>query len=157
MHNLARDRRGVVALEFAITGLAFLGLLLFVINLGFRLYVQVALDYASSRAARLLAVDTTQSRSKNASNFQTVTFCPLLSPYLPCVNTTLALTPVTDYRNGIGNSNPPPFNPGGSGSLMLLRVTYKLPTLGWPSPTSGGARGGFIGSVSSSYPYQNEY
>ena len=153
----ASDRRGVVALEFAITGAAFVGLLLFVIALSFRLYVQVALDYASSRAARLLAVDSTQSRSGSASQFQTVSFCPLLSAFLACNSIVLSLQPVTTYANtsSIGTA-PPPFNPGQGGSLMLLQVKYTLPALAWPLPGGGG--GGFTGqSVSAGYPYQNEY
>lgn len=155
---LARDRRGVVALEFAFTGMAFFGLVLFVIALGFRLYVQVALDYASSRAARLLAVDSTQSLSASAQHFQTASFCPLLSPFLACSSVVLSVQPVTDFRNGssIGGSGPLPFNPGQGGSLMLLQVKYALPTLSWPVPGSGS--GSFTGAfVTAGYPYQNEY
>lgn len=155
--RLLRDKRGTVAVEFAITGLAFFGMLLFIMVLAFRLYVQVALDYASSRAARLLAVDSSQSLSKSAANFQAVTFCPLLSAFLPCVGTTISLVSVADYRSASpAGSGPPPFNPGTSGSLMLLRVTYSLPSLSWPSP-SGGPAGSFGATVSASYPYQNEY
>ncbi len=156
--GLARDRRGVVALEFALTGVVFLGLLLFVAALGVRLYVQSALDYASSRAARLLAVDSTQSRSASAAQFRSVSFCPLLSAFLVCSNITISLQPVTDYLNGSspGGSGPPPFNPGQGGGLMLLRVSYALPVLSWPVPMPGG--GGFASaSATSSYPYQNEY
>ncbi len=152
-----RDRRGVVALEFAITGLAFFGLLLFVISLAFRLYVQVALDYASSRAARLLAVDSTQTRSASVQHFQAVSFCPLLSPFLACSNVVLSLQPVSDYSNtsAIG-TGPPPFTPGQGGSLMLLRAQYTLPALTWPLP--GGGSGSFTGAfVNAGYPYQNEY
>ncbi len=155
--RLIRHRRGAVALEFAFSGLAFFGLVLFIIALGFRLYVQVALDYASGRAARLLAVDSTQSRSPSATKFQSATFCPLLDAFLAC-NVTISLQPVTDYRNAspIGGTGPPPFSPGQGGSLMLLRVTYQLPALSWPVPTGGvGAFGAT--TVTVGYPYQNEY
>ncbi len=153
------DRRGAAAVEFALTGTIFLGLVLFVIALGFRLYVEVALDYASSRASRILAVDSTQSRSANAANFQAVTFCPLLSPFLECDNVTVALQAVPDYRTGsqIGQSGPPPFSPGQGGSLMLLTVTYQLPALSWPSPAGGGADALQLATVTVGYPYQNEY
>ena len=160
LRSVIGDRRGTAALEFAITGLAFFGLILFVISLGFRLYVQVALDYASSRAARMLAVDSSQSLSRNAASFQTVTFCPLLSAFLACVNVTISLVSVTDYQNTspIGGSGSPPFTPGEDGSLMLLQVSYRLPALSWPVPGGNGTSGGFAGaSVTASYPYQNEY
>ncbi|MEO8715986.1 MAG: hypothetical protein ABI369_13325, partial [Acetobacteraceae bacterium] len=106
------------------------------------------------------AVDSTQTLSKNAANFQAVSFCPLLSAFLACVNVTISLVSVGDYRTGssLGGPGPPLFNPGQSGSLMLLRATYRLPALSWPLPDGNGASGGFAGaSVSASYPYQNEY
>lgn len=148
-----------MALEFAAAGLAFFALVLLVIALGFRLYVHVALDYASSRAARLLAVDSTQSRSKNAATFQAVSFCPLLSPFLACANVSVALQAVTDFTNASAlGPGPPPFSPGQGGSLMLLRVTYRVPALSWPAPTGHGASQSFSGaSVTIGYPYQNEY
>ena len=41
---------------------------------------------------------------------------------------------------------------------MLLQVTYPLPLLSWPIPMMGGGTGSFSGTtISSSYPYQNEY
>lgn len=154
------DRRGTTAIEFALTGLACFGLILFAIGLGFRLYVQVALNYAGSHAARLLAVDSTQSLSKSATAFQTVTFCPLLSPFLACANLSIALVSVTAYRNSsaIGGSGPAPFSPGQSGSLMLLQATYRMPALSWPVAADPGSSGSFPGAVvTARYPYQNEY
>ena len=156
LQRLGHDRRGVAALEFALTGVASLGLMLFVISLGFRLYAEVALDYAVSRAARLLAVDSTHSLPQNRANFQTTTFCPLLPALLSCVGTTLALVAVTDYRNASAGSA---FSTGQGGNLMLLQVTYQLPALSWVTrtPTGGVSRMGFGPSVSASFPYQNEY
>ena len=156
--DLVRDRRGATAIEFAITGLSFFALVLFLISLAYRLYVQVALDYAVGRAAHMLAVDNTQSLSGSSRGFQTVTFCPLLSPFLSCANVSIALTPVTDFRttSSIGGTGTPPFNPGQGGSLMLLQGTYLMPAFGWPTP--GGGSSGFGGSVvTADYPYQNEY
>ncbi len=159
LRQLGTDRSAAAAVEFALTGTIFLGLVLFLVALGFRLYVVVALDHASARAARLLAVDSTQSRSGNVSAFQSVTFCPLLSPFLACNGVTISLRAVTDYSAGsiAGQPGPPSFDPGQGGSLMLLQVTYALPALGWPSPDGSGA-GAFPGSsVTVYYPYQNEY
>lgn len=159
LRRLLADRRGAAAVEFALTGTIFLGLVLFVIALGFRLYVEVALEYASGRAARILAVDSTQSRSASAESFQAVTFCPLLSAFLDCGNVTVALQSVTDYRTGsqIGQSGPPPFSPGQGGNLILLTASYKLPALSWPSPAGGGTDAFPSATVTVGYPYQNEY
>jgi len=62
---LFHNRNGTASVEFAVIGSIFLALLLFTLYLGFRLYAQVALDYATGRAARLLSVDSTQSRSRD--------------------------------------------------------------------------------------------
>ena len=156
--QIVRDRRGAIAVEFGLVCLPFTALVLFMIALGYRLYVQAALDYVAGQAGRMLAVDTTQSQSKSVQNFQTLTLCPLLSPFLSCNNVTVTLMAVTDYSNATyTNTGPPRFSPGGSNSLMLLRLSYTLPNLGWPSPT-GSAAMTFLGAtVNSYYPYQNEY
>jgi Flp pilus assembly protein TadG len=156
---LLRDRSGTVAVEFATVATLFLALLLFTLYLGFRLYVQVAVDYAAGRAARLLSVDSTQSRSSNLATFQAQTFCPVLAPFLACTNVTIGLWPVTDYLNG---SAPPPntaqpFNPGQGGSLMLLQIIYALPDFSWPTPDGTGATAMTGLAITSYYPYQNEY
>ncbi len=160
LRRFARAREGAAALEFGLIGVIFLALVLFVVALGFRLYVHVALDYASSRAARLLAVDRTQSRSANEATFQAVSFCPLLSPFLTCGNVTLSLRAVTDYRTGspVGGAGAPSFDAGQGGSLMLLQATYRLPGMSWPSPAGDGTASSFEGAaVTVGYPYQNEY
>ena len=121
--------------------------------LGFRLYTEAALEYATSHAARLLAVDTTRSRSSNAASFQAVTFCPLLAPFLSCNNVTVSLQPCSpDFRTGCtaSASARPPFTNGGSGSLMLLQARYSLPTSGWLMNFQGT-------TVTVKYAYQNEY
>ncbi len=122
--------------------------------LGFRMYVQVSLEYAVSRTARLLAVDSAQSRTSSTTTFQAVTFCPQLTAFLSCNNVSISLHPVTDFTNS--SSVGATFNAGTSNSLMLLQATYQLPSLSWPQPN--GTPGSFGGSsVTVGYPYQNEY
>jgi Flp pilus assembly protein TadG len=165
-----RQRRAdTVAVKFALVSLAFIGLMLFVLQLGFRLYAQIALDYATSRAARLLQIDAPQTLAASRNTFQTTTFCPLLAPMLSCANVLIALRPVAqDYLND-SQVNPPAtsgtltqpatFSPGTSGALMLLQVTYLGPAMTWPlnlGPVA--AYNGTTGSVIvSSMPYENEY
>ncbi len=157
--RLARDRRGATALEFALTGSAFLGLTLFVIALGFRLYVQVALDFATNHAARALAVDSTQKLSANRATFQAATLCDPRWWFLDCSQVTVSLQPVTSYIPGstLNPNGTPPFSPGQGGSLMLLQATYQLPLLSWPAPDGSGAGSFAATSVTVGAPYQNEY
>ena len=158
MIALWRDRRGAAAIEFATVGTALIALLLFTLYLGFRLYAQVAIDYAAARAARLLSVDATQSRTGSVASFQAGTLCPLLAPFLDCSQVKVALWPVTDYFAGAAPpGNGQTFAPGQGGSLMMLRVTYALPDFGWPAPDGSGstAMAGIL--VTGAYPFLNEY
>ncbi len=158
--RLLRGRSGAVAVEFAAVGTLFLALLVFALYLGLRLYVQVALEHAAARAARLLAVNSTHARSKDQASFQSQTFCPLLSPFLPCASVVVALWPVTDYLNGStppqGGSGPP-FSAGQGGNLMLLQASYRLPSFAWPAPDGSGQVALGSVTVTSRYPFQNEY
>lgn len=164
-----RCRAGTVTIEFAIVATAFLSLLIFALQLGFRTYAQIALDYATIRAARALAVDSQKKLSGSQGGFQTSTFCPLLAPFLQCSNVLIALRPISSDYITDSQINPPTligsltqpstFNAGGSGSLMLLQVTYLGPTLAWPYSWGGTASyNGATGSaLVASAPYENEY
>ncbi len=160
--RLGHDRTAMVALEFALVGSAFLGLVLFVIFLGYRLYVQIALSYALGELARLLSVNRTQTLSQSETQFQSSTFCPQMASFLACSNLAISLQPVADYSalpqapviGGASN----PFGPGQDGSLMLLQVSYQMPVFGWILPAGGGSSQSINGGVVTvSYPYENEY
>ena len=167
-HRRAR-RAGSVAVEFALIAVTFLGMLMFTAQLGFRLYAQLAIDYATVRAARLLAVDSPHTLSASRSTFQSATFCPLLAAMLQCSNVLITLRPVaTDYLSD-SQSNPPvltrtlvtpaTFSAGQSTTLMLLQVIDLGPAMTWPRSDVGAATyNGTSGSaLVSSAPYINEY
>jgi len=162
-------RAGTVTIEFALVATALFGLLLFALDLAFQLYEQLALDYATWHAARLLEVDSAQTLSGSSSGFQSGTFCPSLAPLLSCGNLVITLRPVSpDYlsdsqANPVVTSGALPrsttFNPGLSGSLMLLQVTYLGPAMSWPLnlgavATYNGATGS---AIVSNAPFANEY
>lgn len=167
--SLADRKSGTVTIEFAMIATAFLSLLIFALQLGFRSYAQIALDFATIKAARTLAVDSQQKLSGSRSGFQTATFCPLLAPFLKCSNVLIALRPISSDYISDSQTNPPTitgtltlpstFSAGGSGSLMLLQVTYLGPTLAWPYAWGGTASyNGATGSaLVASAPYENEY
>ena len=128
---------GTVALEFALIGSALFGLLLLVLEMGFLLYAQTALDYAVKEAARQMQTGQQTITSGSAqTSFQTLVLCPFLSAFLPCSGVVVTLQPVSTFQTAT-NLTPPPaatttVNPGVSGSLMLLQVYYSpnIPT--WP-------------------------
>ncbi len=123
-----RLRSGTVALEFALTMTAFFGLTLLILQLGFLLYAQTAMDYAAREAARQM--QTGQANPASPSGFQSVVFCPFLAAFLNCANVTIVLQPVTSFQAVTAPSAP--FNAGGANSLMLLRATYTTGLPVWP-------------------------
>ncbi len=130
-----RENAGTVALEFALIGASFLGLLMVVFQLGFLLYAQTALDYAAKVAARQLQTGQLTVSNTSQSGFQSVVFCPFLSVFLSCANVVITLQPVASFQAAtvpVAPSRTTTVNPGVSGNLMLLQVYYTpgLPT--WP-------------------------
>jgi hypothetical protein len=137
-----RSISGVVALEFALIGPAFFGLLLLVLQLGFLLYAQTALDYSAKQAARQLQTGIGRTPSATSAGFRSIIFCPIVAAFLDCSRVAISVEPVADYRteaalpppmlNGQINASALAYDAGQSGSLMLLRAYYTpgIPT--WP-------------------------
>jgi Flp pilus assembly protein TadG len=123
-------RRGNTAIEFAVVGLVFLGLLIGALELAFLFYAQIALDYATNEAARTMQVGTNRSAATSNTTFETIAFCPQLGTMLNCNNVTINLQVVTNYQNiGTGTTT---YNAGNTGSLMLLQVYYTTGLPSWP-------------------------
>jgi Flp pilus assembly protein TadG len=126
-----RDAKaGLVALEFALIGPALVGLLMLMLEMGFLLYAQTALDFAAREAARNMA--TGQATAANRTGFQSLVFCPFLSPMLSCAGVTVVLQPVTDFQSAMVSTPASQFASGSSGSLMLLQATYTPGISLWP-------------------------
>jgi Flp pilus assembly protein TadG len=135
-------RSGSAALEFALIGPLFLGLLLAVLELGFLLYAQTALDYCAKQAGRQLQTGLSRANSTSQSGFRSDVFCPIVAAFLDCSRVVVSIGPVANYQtvaaeaipmvNGQINSAAMAFDAGQSGSLMLLRAYYTpgIPT--WP-------------------------
>jgi len=126
---------GTVALEFALIGSAFLGLLIFVFELGFLLYAQTALDFGVKEAARQMQTgQQTIANGASQALFLTQVLCPALGALLLCSGVVVSLQPVSTFQTA---TNPPPLstatiNPGVTGGLMLLQAYY-TPTIPiWP-------------------------
>jgi Flp pilus assembly protein TadG len=124
------DNAGIVALEFALIGPALLGLLVLLLELSFLLYAQTALDFAAREAARNMS--TGQATAANQSGFQSLVFCPFLTPFLPCTGVSVVLQPVTNFQTAMTSTPASPFGAGSSGSLMLLQATYTPGIPLWP-------------------------
>jgi Flp pilus assembly protein TadG len=83
MRQLARNRRGFVATEFAIVSIPFFAFTLGVLELSYDLYTQVALDLGLSYAVRNLQTGNAQNQT-NAAAFLSNYLCPALQYHLVC-------------------------------------------------------------------------
>ena len=131
------SRAGTVALEFGLLATAFVGLLLGVLELGFLMFAQISLDYATATAARELftgQVSVTAGTSQAA--FQAVDFCSYLNPLVACSGVLIVLQPITNYQASLVGQVAPTssttVNPGGPGSLMMLEAFYTPGISIWP-------------------------
>ena len=140
-----RDRAGATAIEFGMIGLPFLMLIVSTIFVGFILYSQSALDYATQKAARQVFVGNTQSSAQTADLFRTQTLCPQLPAAFNCSNVIVSLQTIPsdqvtpshyyDFVNATQTGLIVPqlsntvtkFCPGGSGQYKLLQVFYPMP------------------------------
>jgi Flp pilus assembly protein TadG len=135
--RLYSDKSGNVAVEFALIGPTLLALLMFIVELGYLLYAQTALDYGVKETARLLQTgQTTATNGTSQASFQATVLCPTLGKFLPCSNITVVLKPVTTFQLATIPPTTPAstatVNPGVSGNLVLLQAFY-TPTIPlWP-------------------------
>jgi Flp pilus assembly protein TadG len=154
-NDLKHDARAGVTLEFAVVSLPFLLFLVFLLELGYDFFAQVALDYGVQSAARQIQVGKAQGAATVAI-FQTNYLCPALSGLLPCSSVAVNIAPITtDYYTAVpahlptgpsGQLNTSGFTycPGRPNQLMLVQAIYTSPSLisalipGMATSTAGG-------------------
>src|SRR5580700_944896 len=91
------DRRGSTTLEFAIVAFPFTIFLVFLLEIGYDFFAQVALNYGVQTAARQIQIGAAQG-ANTAAIFQTNYLCPALSGLLPCTSVRVNIYPiVSDY------------------------------------------------------------
>lgn len=139
-------------MEFALVSIPFFVMLLGIMELGYDLYVQVALDGAVQTAARGVQVGSIKgTNGETSAQFVTSAVCPALGGRLNCALLIVGVRPVPSGSNYYSNPSPMTLlnasSAGGSictgqgGQLVLLEAWYAGPTL----------VGGLIPSFASSY------
>jgi Flp pilus assembly protein TadG len=139
LRRLASCRRGVVALEFALVGLAFITMTMFIVDTGLQLYTQSVMDDAARTAAHNIKTGNGASAAGaaigtargTAADVRT-TVCNLLSLVTSSCKTSLqvyatsnssfaVLSRVDSSKIGLGSYNNN-FSAGGSNAYVLLQV-----------------------------------
>jgi hypothetical protein len=154
-----RDRRGVTSLELAIVAPLFFGFILALMEVGYDLFVQAALNSAVEQAARNIQVGSVVGTSNETSaQLASKAVCPNLRGLLDCSLLTIAVGPIANDKDYFSEANPLTYGAaagttvngvttggqictgkGGSGRLMLLEAWYNGPTFvgslipGWNS------------------------
>jgi hypothetical protein len=149
---LGRDRRGATAVEFGLVAGLFLAMVLFTAELGFYLYAQLSLDYATAYSARQLLTGNGRPAGVSSASFLNATLCPSLQTLLSCDNIVINLFPLAsgaDYSSVpppsalLANGKPNPaaaqFTVGQNSSLMIMQVIYLAPNFMWPLSYATGA------------------
>ena len=100
----ARDRRGIVAMEFALVSIPFFMTMLFILEISYDLYCQEALDYGLHEAVRDIQTGNAQNLA-NGGSFVSGYLCPHLKGLLECGSSIyvkvqkLSLAPGNDFYN----------------------------------------------------------
>ena len=138
-----RDTRGATAVEFALVASMLIFSILFVMVVGLILYLNQALDYATSKAARQIMIGAVQKAAMNQSAFQTNALCPYLPAAINCNNVIVNLQTVTEAAQPGGyyayvtsnqsgliipalSNGSTQFSPGAQGSYEYLEVIYPI-------------------------------
>ncbi len=142
LQRLASCRQGVVALEFALVGLAFITMTMFVMDMGLQLYTQSVMDDAARTAAHNIKTGNGASAAgvpiglvRGTAGDVRTTVCNLLSLVATSCTTSLqvyaannssfaALSRVDSSTTGLGSYNNS-FSAGGSNAYVLLQVAFR--------------------------------
>jgi Flp pilus assembly protein TadG len=113
---IGRDRRGAVAVEFALVAPVFILLICIIIDTGMFLFAQGVLDNALRNATRAIQ---TGSSAVTASSFDNI-LCTSAAPIIPCSQISFAVTSTTTTS---GFSTLTPQTPNGSGFLSCTSAS----------------------------------
>ncbi|MCJ2123639.1 TadE/TadG family type IV pilus assembly protein [Methylobacterium sp. J-077] len=136
------DRRGAAAVEFALVAMLFILVVLFIMTVATILFINQALDYATSRAARQILTGAAQASALDQAGFRT-SLCQNLPASLKCSNLVINLyvvptgTSPSSYYNYVKSDLSglviPPLTPssgqytlGTRGQFQYLQVIYPI-------------------------------
>lgn len=134
--RFARDDEGATAVEFALVAIPFMMLLFAIVELGLAFLVSITLESAVIDAGRTIRTGQVQTAGSDAAAFKTAV-CNRMSWLGSKCSTALRLDVRTfsDYATGTSSAtntavpNTMSWNPGSSGSIVLIRAYYTWPLI----------------------------
>ncbi|RIA36682.1 Flp pilus assembly protein TadG [Hephaestia caeni] len=165
---LARDTRGATIIEFAIVALPFIALLIAILQTSLVFFAQQTLETTSEETARQLVTGAAQKAGMSKSDFKEAA-CENLPSFMSCDNLMIDVqtvdsfadadtkAPALQYDSDGKVENNWKFEPGGAGSIVVMRTMYLFPVIGGPFgfdlSNSGDRRLLIATSVFKSEPY----
>jgi Flp pilus assembly protein TadG len=143
LRSLPRDRRGATIIEFAAVAAPFIALMLATIQTSLVFFSQQALETSAEKTARQLVTNQAQNAGLTKADFQKAA-CNNLPAYMKCANLMIDVQSASDFT-GVNTSGPVltydskgnvnnswQYNPGTSGSIVVMRMMYMFPVIGGP-------------------------
>ena len=134
-----RNRDGSVAVEFSIVVLPFLALTWAILELGLVFFAGQALETGVENASRLIKTGQAQQAGYDEAAFKSA-ICEYAEAFLDCagklhvdVRTASTFDDIDlskPISNGVLDTSGFGYEPGGSGSIVIVRAFYEWPTFG---------------------------
>jgi Flp pilus assembly protein TadG len=168
LQRIAREQKGITAVEFAFVGPPFLLLLAAIFELGLTLTTQSVLDGAARDAARLIRTGQVQSQGSPITVFQSL-LCSEVSSLISasdCANKmiyevqvfssfgSVSFTPCAQTASQTGTGTVCSFTPGTGSNIVGVQVSYPRPfIIPWVGAClSGGSCWAGVGTARGSNP-----
>jgi Flp pilus assembly protein TadG len=154
--GFARDPRGSVAVEFALTAIPFFTLLFAILEAGIIFFASATLDQAVNDQARLIRTGQAQTAGRTVAQIKTA-ICNSTVFLSNCTGKLSVDVRVYDKFASVTNPNlvksdgsvdasKLKFDMGGSGDIVMIRVLFNWSIMS-PLPTGLANNGGASGSV----------
>jgi len=152
--RLSRDERGAALIEFGFVVIPLAGLLVATLQICLVFFAQQNLETAAEKATRQIMTGQAQQAGMTASGFRSLV-CSKLPSFMTCSNVMVDVQTVSSFSSvqnlptitydANGNvTNSWSFNPGGAGSINVVRVMYiwnvVASPLGFDLSTMSGSR-----------------
>ena len=138
---LARNRRGATIIEFAIVAAPFVALLIATLETSLVFFAQQTLETVSEETSRQILTGAVQKAGMSQQDFNKLA-CDNLPAYMNCANLMIDVqtadsfaavdTSTPSLTNPDGTKKTWQFNPGGAGSIVVMRTMYLFPVIGGP-------------------------
>lgn len=154
LHRFRHERKGSVAVEFAMIAVPFLALLFAIFETAIVFFAQQALESATHDTARMIMTGEAQMSKLTAAQFKEK-LCSRMLTILDCAGGVMLDVKSYSSFSSVSIPNPidasgnfigsPSYSPGGAGDIVVVRTYYQWPLivtgLGYdPSNMSGHKR-----------------